>query len=106
MRIRTILLLAALMTSLAGNLVAMIERATDKPTPPRKNLACAQAHQLNLENPEYLELVTGWGFTPDTCSIQAATMQGTVRVPTQVVFCAVGPGVPECKTLFDLRVKK
>jgi hypothetical protein len=61
---------------------------------------------LNLENPEYLELVTGWGFTPDTCSVQAATMQGTVRVPTQVVFCAVGFGEPACKTEFDLRVKK
>lgn len=71
--------------------------------PARKNLACVVAHELNLENPVYDELVTGWGFTPDTCMVQAATMQGTVRVPTQVVFCAVGTGVPECKMLFDLR---
>ena len=70
---------------------------------PRRNLACVVAHQLNLENPIYEELVTGWGFTPDTCVVQAATMTGTVRVPTQVVWCAVGTGAPECKMLYDLR---
>ena len=100
---RSLLVAGHLACFIAGWLLGHLEAT---PSSPRPNKACAEAHQLNLENPEYLELTTGWGFTPDTCSVQAATMQGTVRVPTQIVFCAVGTGVADCKTLFDLRKKK
>jgi hypothetical protein len=87
-------------------LAVFIDSISSKRVPLRENKACLVAHQLNLENPEYLELTTGWGFTPDTCSVQAATMQGMVRVPTVVWFCVAGLGVPECKVIFDLQRKK
>lgn len=73
---------------------------------PRPNQAMIVERMLNLDNPVCAELVTGWGFTPDTAVCQAATKTGETRVPTQIVWCASGVGEPTCKTVYDLRGKK
>lgn len=70
---------------------------------PRRNLAVVTAKLLNLDNLVCEELVTGWGFTPDTAICQAAEKRGEVRVPTQVIYCQVGLGKPTCEVVFDLR---
>ncbi len=70
------------------------------PPPPARNRACVAAKMLGLENPEYEELVTGWGFTADTCLVQSAKIVDGKRVAQQVVWCAVGTGEPVCKQEF------
>lgn len=77
-------------------------------TPPtiRPNQAMIVERMLNLDNPVCAELVTGWGFTPDTAICQAATKTGEARIPTQIVWCASGVGEPACKTIYDLRKKQ
>lgn len=79
--------------------IALVACLDGKPEPHR-NLACVTAELLGLDNPRYEPLVTGWGFTPDTCLVQAATLQGDKRIPTRVVWCATGVGEPVCKPIF------
>jgi hypothetical protein len=84
-------------------LLLFVPCCTPEPAPHR-NLAIVVAKYLNLPNLTCEELGTGWGFTPDTAICQSADLQGAVRVPSTVIWCAAGVvGEPTCRTVADFK---
>ena len=96
---------ALLVLAIGAIIAGMLAVLSEPKSAPRRNQAMIVERMLNLDNPVCEELVTGWGFTPDTAICQAATKTGETRIPTQLVWCAVGLGEPICKTVYDLRKK-